>query len=465
LAGIFMHLCLKMPANARVTFRKSRKSDPPTKPTFMSNTVASPQQIAALEAKIAQAIQSGQDQDADKMLQQLVTLVPGHVTSLTVLGQRAYKRGDAAAAHHWFQRVTEADGRDPQQWVNVALACQGTKDEAGEEAAITRALQVDAGDLLALILRANFHERHGNTHKAAAAYGAAATVSPPLDRLHPELRGSVAYAMQFKQKYDENCGKFLDDNLAPHYAAHKGEKLDRFRDSVDIMVGRKRRYESQSMMYHYPRLTPIEFFERSEFPWLDKVEAATDDIRDEFMEILKAEKGFTPYITYPNDVPLNQWAELNNSPSWSAFHLYKMGERVQENAAKCPITMSILDGVPKPDQPGRTPAAMFSLLKPKTRIPPHTGVSNARLVTHLPLIVPKDCGFRVGNQTREWLPGKAWVFDDTIEHEAWNESDQLRVVLIFDIWHPSLTLAEREMITAMTVGINAFRGGADEFPL
>jgi aspartate beta-hydroxylase len=431
----------------------------------MSNIAATPQQINALEAKIAQAIQSGQEQEADKMLQQLVLLVPGHVTSLTMLGQRAYKRGDAHAAKHWFERVTDVDGRDPQHWVNVALACLGTKDEAGEDAAITRALQVDPMDLLALIMRANLYERKGNTHKAAAAYGAAATVAPPFERLHPELRGSVAHAMQYKQNYDEDCGKFLDDYLASHFAARKGEKLDRFRDSVDIMVGRKQRYESQSMMYHYPRLTPIEFFERSEFPWLDPIEAATDNIRNEFMEALRAERGFTPYITYPNDVPLNQWAELNNSPSWSAFHLHKMGERVPENAAKCPITMSLLDSVPKPNQPGRTPAAMFSLLKPKTRIPPHTGVSNARLVTHLPLIVPKDCGFRVGNETREWIPGKAWVFDDTIEHEAWNESDQLRVVLIFDIWHPSLTLAEREMITAMTAGMNEFRGEVEEFPL
>lgn len=92
------------------------------------------------------------------------------------------------------------------------------------------------------------------------------------------------------------------------------------------------------------------------------------------------------------------------------------------------------------------------------------GVSNVRVVTHLPLIIPESCGFRVGNETREWVPGKAWVFDDTINHEAWNDSDKLRVVLIFDIWHPHLTPPERAMITAMTDGINAFskeEGGFD----
>jgi aspartyl/asparaginyl beta-hydroxylase (cupin superfamily) len=142
-----------------------------------------------------------------------------------------------------------------------------------------------------------------------------------------------------------------------------------------------------------------------------------------------------------------------------------MGRRVEENAARCPRTMAVLDGVPQPQQAGRTPAAMYSLLKPRTRIPPHTGVTNVRLVVHLPLIVPPGCGFRVGNERREWVPGKAWVFDDTIEHEAWNDSDQLRVVFIFDIWHPHLTASERALVSALSGGLDAFAGGSESFEL
>ena len=76
-------------------------------------------------------------------------------------------------------------------------------------------------------------------------------------------------------------------------------------------------------------------------------------------------------------------------------------------------------------------------------IPPHTGVTNTRLVAHLPLLVPERCGFRVGSETRAWAEGRTWVFDDTIEHEAWNDSDQLRGVLIFDVWSPFLSESER----------------------
>ncbi|MCA3041498.1 MAG: aspartyl/asparaginyl beta-hydroxylase domain-containing protein [Rhodocyclaceae bacterium] len=414
--------------------------------------------IASLEMQAEKAAAAGQREAAFKAWERILDLDPGHIPTLTNLGRFSLRSGDLVYAKRAFQRVIDLDGRDSQQWVNLALACKGLKDEAGEEAAIKGALTVDPMDLLALLMRGTLLEQQGKKQKAAAAFGAAVAVSPPADRLHPDLLPAVQYAFQFKREYDAEFGKFLDGYLAPHLDTHQGENLKRFRDSVDMMVGRKRRFDSQSMMHHYPGLAPIEFFERSDFPWLDAFEASTDAIRDEFLGVLADEKGFVPYITYPNDVPLNQWAQLNNSPDWSAYHLIKQGTRIDAHAQKCPATMTLLEAAPQPNQPGRTPAAMFSLLKPKTSIPPHTGVSNVRLVTHLPLIVPPGCGFRVGNETREWVPGKAWVFDDTIEHEAWNRSDQLRVVLIFDIWHPQLSQAERNMITALAGAVTAFTG-------
>jgi aspartate beta-hydroxylase len=383
---------------------------------------------------------------------------------LAAQGQDAFRRGDLATAKAAFERLTEAHAGDPQQWVNLALVYRGLKDEAREEEALRRALSLDPSELLALVLRGNLYERQGRVHEAARAYGAATLVSPPMDRLHADLRPALAHAGAFKRKYDADCAEFLDRHLAstlPDAAAGPGGR--RFRDSLDILVGRKRRYDSHSVIYHYPGLPAVEFLERDLFPWMDQLEASTDVIRDEFLEVLRQEEGFSPYITYPDDVPHNQWAELNNSPRWSAFHLYKMGELVAGNAAKCPRTMEVLASMPQPVQAGRTPAAMFSLLKPRTRIPPHTGVTNVRLVTHLPLIVPPGCGFRVGNETRDWVPGRAFVFDDTIEHEAWNDSDQLRVVLIIDVWNPALGAEERRMISALAEGLQAFSGAPSGF--
>jgi aspartate beta-hydroxylase len=423
----------------------------------MRNHQAGPREIDVLEAQAARAAQAGRGDEAVGLWNRILEIDPRHARTLAALGQHAFRRGDMPSARAAFERLAEADGSNPQHWIHLALACRNLNDESGEESAIQSALSLDPMELVALILRANLLERQGKNHRAAAAYGAVASVSPPLDRLHPDLRPAVAQALAFRKKYDADCAAFLDRYLEPHFKEFPGEDLSRFRDSFDILVGRKRRFDSRSEMYHFPRLAPIEFFDRAAFPWLDPIEAAADEIRDEFLDILAGEEGFTPYITYPPDVPHNQWVELNNSPRWSAFHLEKMGKRVDENAAKCPRTMKALAGAPQPDQPGRTPASMFSLLKPKTRIPPHNGVTNSRLVTHLALIVPEGCGFRVGNETRQWVPGKAWVFDDTIEHEAWNDSEKLRVVLIFDIWHPHLTAPERAMITALTAGMNAMQ--------
>lgn len=418
-------------------------------------------EIAILEAAAIQAAKAGKEEDAARLWARVLELAPAHPLALSSLGKRAFRYGDHGTARLAFERLVQATPDDPQGWINLALACQAQKDEAAEQTAIHNALVADPSNMVALILRANLLERQGKTHQSASVYGAVAQVAPPLAQLEPGMRDAVQHAMKYVGDYQAGYGRFLDQFLEQQYQRHAGEDLGRFRESIDIMVGRKRRYESESMLYHYPGLVPTPFLQRAQFPWLDAIEAGTDAIRDEFLAVLQKEEGFTPYLTYADDVPHNQFAELNNSPRWSAFHLLKDGAPVADNAAQCPHTMALLRGAPQPDQAGRTPTAMFSLLKPKTRIPPHVGVSNARLVTHLPLIVPPGCGFRVANETRQWVPGQAWVFDDTIEHEAWNDSDKLRVVLIFDIWHPHLSPAERDMISSLTHAMNAFKQGDD----
>ena len=112
--------------------------------------------------------------------------------------------------------------------------------------------------------------------------------------------------------------------------------------------------------------------------------------------------------------------------------------------------MAVLDGL--------CPNAMFSALAPHTEIPPHTGETNARLVVHLPLIVPEKCTYRVGFEHRTWKVGEILVFDDTIEHTARNDSDELRVVLIFDIWNPLISREERQVVAALASAARSFSG-------
>ena len=141
-----------------------------------------------------------------------------------------------------------------------------------------------------------------------------------------------------------------------------------------------------------------------------------------------------------------KWSGLDNSLDWGAIFLWEYGEPNVPVLERCPVTAKTLASLPQSHIPNRAPSAFFSMLKPHTRIPPHTGVTNTRAIIHLPLIVPDGCGFRVGGETRQWVPGQPFAFDDTIEHEAWNNSDELRSVLIFDVWNPHLTAREQQIV-------------------
>jgi aspartyl/asparaginyl beta-hydroxylase (cupin superfamily) len=111
--------------------------------------------------------------------------------------------------------------------------------------------------------------------------------------------------------------------------------------------------------------------------------------------------------------------------------------------------LAAIESLPMPRIAGRSPMALFSVLEPGTHIPAHTGMLNTRLICHLPLIVPERCRLRVGSDTRLVQAGRTMIFDDSVEHEAWNDGDSTRVVLLFEIWRPELDEEERSMLTAL----------------
>jgi len=156
--------------------------------------------------------------------------------------------------------------------------------------------------------------------------------------------------------------------------------------------------------------------------------------------------------------PENKWTPLDGSLDWSACFLWEYGVPNAAVIERCPETARVLDSLPLARIPGRAPNAFFSMLRPRSRIPAHTGVTNTRAIIHLALDVPPGCGFRVGGETREWIEGKAFAFDDTIEHEAWNDSNAPRAVLIIDAWNPHLSEAECAAITAYFKATDAALG-------
>jgi len=280
-------------------------------------------------------------------------------------------------------------------------------------------------------------------------------VEPPP----PEMRPILQHAKDVVDANDAALEQFLEKRLAGLRTAHADVPLDRFDRCLQTLLQRRRIYRQQPSFMYFPNLPSIEFYERSDFPWLDSIEAATDDIRAELLDVLKDGTGeLEPYVKIPETAPLDQWRELNNSRRWSVYYLWREGVAYHDHLVRCPRTAMALEAWPRCDVPGSAPSAVFSILDAKTRIPPHHGVSNTRLIVHLPLIVPPDCGFRVGAERREWHPGKALIFDDTIEHEVWNDSEVPRAVLIFDIWSSFLTAAERDMVRVATAAVGEYYG-------
>ena len=124
---------------------------------------------------------------------------------------------------------------------------------------------------------------------------------------------------------------------------------------------------------------------------------------------------------------------------WSVYGLHAFGERIEAALQACPRTAAALESVP-----GLTTAG-FSRLAPGAHIQPHVGWVHTVFRAHLGLVVPPDCALRVGQQTRCWREGECLIFDDTAEHEAWNRSQQVRTVLLFDFLRPGVASAAGEV--------------------
>ena len=289
---------------------------------------------------------------------------------------------------------------------------------------------------------------------AAVIYAHALETLHPRTKLSAAIQSHVEHARKRVAENTLQVSALMEARLDPIRRAGSDGQRMRFERCLDRVLGRARIYAPEPTGMYFPFLQNFEFFPREYAPWIESAEAATDAIRGELLEVLRVDQGgIQPYIDYEQGLPLNQWRELNRSRRWGAYFLWNQGEALAEHMARCPRTVEMLRGCPQVDIAGRGPTAFFSILDPRTKIPPHTGVTNVRLTVHLPLVVPQGCGFRVGGETREWRVGTAWMFDDTLDHEAWNDSGDVRAILIFDVWNPQLTPLERDLVREATAVI------------
>ena len=373
----------------------------------------------------------------------------GEQADLLRQASQALARQDARTALALIDRA-DAFGVTHNGVLNRSLALRLMGDFAGSLVQVDRALSLQPYDFIALLAKGALLEKLGRPKAAIEPYRNALKIAPTRDRCPPALLAQIDYASEAVRKHAEALRDHMRATVAATAAELDAVTRERFDEGLEIYAGLKPAPKQEPILLNYPRLPAIPFYHRSLFPWLERLEAGTDMIRAELEALIASDfDRFAPYIAYPPEAPVNQWGDLNHSHDWSAVFLWKDGARQQEICDRCPGTTTLMESLPMADQPGFAPTVTFSALQPHTHIPAHTGSANVRLLCHLPLILPGPARFRVGNDTREWKMGEAWIFDDTIEHEAWNDADALRVILIFDVWNPFLAEGEKAMITAM----------------
>jgi aspartyl/asparaginyl beta-hydroxylase (cupin superfamily)/Tfp pilus assembly protein PilF len=418
--------------------------------------------IIALMNEGDRLAQQGQVISAAVRWQKVLDLEAEFPPALNNLALQAMQRGDVEVARDLLRRAVAAAPEFAMAHANLSRAHAALGDDAAALASIDNAIKADPVAWGPRIEKARMLEAKDRQREAAASYSSAIAYMPESVRQMPELQPLIEHARKMVAENQSQMREYLMGRLGGLMRTGSPRQLERFQHSLDVLTGRRDMALSRPLTLPFARLPSIPIFHREDFDWAPKVEAAFPDMLRELQSLLDEQAEFVPYVQMPDDEPKGQFEPLNNNIDWGAYYFWKSGKLIEEHAAKCPRTVEALsENAPMCIVPNRAPVTFFSALKPGTHIAAHHGATNSRLTVHMPLIIPPDCALRVGGETHVWKPGELVMFDDTILHEAWNNSDRLRVVLIFDVWHPMLSKLERELVRETISGMLDYNGTTD----
>jgi aspartate beta-hydroxylase len=426
-----------------------------------------------LIAMMQQAMAARDFNGAERVAEIISVREPAQEDAVGFLVARALERKEIPRARNVALGAVHARPESALLQFHFGLALHAANEHTAALQAFQTAYETDPSLLAALLWQADCKRalgRHSDalrTQLSALDQAERGGLLSRLRSLPPPIRERIERAIADVHRARKLA---IDPALAQLRDKHGAAAIERIDRAVARVYGEPAPEPThplqQPTLIFVPGLPDQAWYERDQFPYLQTLEAATDVIRNELLAVLADEEGLLPYVDMPDNAPAAEmWRELNRSPAWSGFHLYRHGERVDANCARCPQTMAVLESLPLMRIADHAPEILFSVLAPHTHIPPHTGVINGRLTVHLPLIVPENCGaLRAGDQMRPWHEGECLIFDDSFVHEAWNDSDHTRVVLILDAWNPHLSEPEREALTMAIAELGEFHrryGGGD----
>jgi len=372
-----------------------------------------PSNAERLRQQISTAFETGAHQKGLGLLQTLCGQYPADAEAHYRLGVIEEQIGSATGARNAYLRCVALSPENPLAYLYAGYCLQQHGDHGSALALFSLGAELDEN---ILYLWQSKHQPPESRQRSAAASQA---LRAHLSALHREAVGD-----------SPDCRRVSSAIWTrTHDAAY------------ELQVSRQ-----QPQLFYLPELPATPYVDSHAWAWVDRLQSQAGEIRAELLAALPLirEKG-RPYL--PAGMVLNEaFAPLVGSLNWTALDLFRDGAINSDLSPYFPKLLAALKTTPLYGLDDTPFEVFFSLLRPGQHIKPHFGESNHSLTVHLPMLLPEDCWLRVGGETRRWQPTEITVFDDTFEHEASNESDQERIVLIFSIWHPDLSPAEQQAV-------------------
>jgi len=426
--------------------------------------------VSALREMALNGLRQGDVALAEQCFARLLEQSPDDAEALQFVASRHLARGDASRSLALLSTAVSMHPDHPDLLHQLGVVQTVTGDLAGASASLRRCVDIAPNMFVARLRLGLALEQLGDTDRALLAYFGAINSAQAEGRwmsdatTAPGLRQSVQHAMRF---VDAGRRRLFDAVLQPLRQRHGRSELSRVEECLAIYLGERPAHlpdpRQKPKFLYFPSVPSQPYYGRDRFPWQAELEASTAVIRDELLSVLAENRPLEPFLGEQTAEDLQGYLRSSSAQpaAWDAYFFYRHGERFDQHHLRCPRTSAILQGVPLVRIRDHAPETLFSILRPGTHILPHRGVTNTRLVTHLPLIVPRDCAINVGGELHAWQEGRCVTFDDTFEHEAWNRSDSTRVVVIMDSWNPDLTELEQVAVTELVEAIGDFNRASE----
>ena len=423
------------------------------------------QRSAAYREKARAGLGRGDLVQAEQAYLQVLDVCPYDLEALKNLANIELGRGAVDRAIELLTNAHRAHPEDAFTLHQLGVARMSSGDLSAAVADLRRGLALAPNMFVARLRMGMLLDQLGESHEALVASLMAINAAQARGRwlndetTAPEYRDAVKQAIQY---VDAGRHRLFDAVLEPLRQRYGKSELARVEQCVaiylDEQVASLPDSRQQPKFLYFPGVPSRPYYPRERFPWLAELEASTATIREELRAVLSQPQDLESFLRAdsPQDTADLLRSSGTANAAWDAYFFHRHGERYDAHAAACPQTAALLDSLPLAYVREHSPETLFSVLRPGSHILPHRGVTNTRLVTHLPLIVPSDCALRVGGEVHAWQEGRCVTFDDTFEHEAWNRSGETRVVLIIDSWNPDLSEAEQAAVADLVGAIGDF---------